>query len=40
MADVETVVEGAPERIGKIIGDVLAGLIVLAVLVMMVKQFS
>ena len=39
MADMETV-EGTPERIGKIIGDVLAGLIVLAVLVMMVKQFS
>ena len=39
MADMETD-EGTPERIGKIIGDVLAGLIVLAVLVMMVVQFA
>ena len=39
MTEVETV-EGMPERIGKIIGDVLAGLVVLGVLVMMVKQFS
>ena len=39
MTEVATV-EGTPERIGKIIGDVLAALIVLAVLVMMVKQFA
>ena len=39
MTEVETV-EGTPERVGKIIGDVLAALIVLAVLVMMVKQFA
>ena len=39
MANVETET-GTPERIGKIIGDVIAGLIVLAVLVMMVKQFA
>ena len=31
---------GAPERIGKLIGDVLSALIVLAVLVMMVVQFA
>ena len=31
---------GAPERIGKLIGTVLAGLIVLAVLVMMAEQFA
>ena len=31
---------GAPERIGKLIGTVLSGLIVLAVLVMMAKQFA
>ena len=39
MTEVETV-EGTPERIGKIIGDVLSALIVLAVLVMMVVQFA
>jgi len=39
MTEVETV-EGMPERIGKILGDVLAALIVLGVLVMMVKQFA
>jgi hypothetical protein len=37
MSETET---GTPERIGKIIGDVLAGLIVLAVIVMMIKQFA
>jgi len=30
---------GAPERIGKLIGTILAGLVVLAVLVVMVRQF-
>ena len=39
MTEVETV-EGTPERIGKLIGDVLSALIVLAVLVMMVVQFA
>ena len=39
MSDVETEM-GTPERIGKTIGDVLAALIMLAVLVMMVKQFA
>ena len=39
MAQVETE-NGTPERIGKLIGDVIAGLIVLAVIVMMVKQFA
>jgi len=31
---------GAPERIGKMIGTVLSGLVVLAVVVMMVRQFA
>ena len=39
MTDIETEI-GTPERIGKTIGDVLAALIMLAVLVMMVKQFA
>ena len=39
MAQVETE-NGTPERIGKLIGDVLSALIVLAVLVMMVVQFA
>ena len=39
MTEVETV-EGMPERIGKVIGNVLAALIVLSVLVMMVMQFA
>jgi len=30
---------GAPERIGKLIGTILAALVVLAVLVVMVRQF-
>ena len=39
MTDVETET-GTPERIGKLIGDVLSALIVLAGLVMMVVQFA
>ena len=39
MAEIETV-EGTPERISKAIGDILATLIVVAVIVMMVKQFA
>jgi hypothetical protein len=31
---------GAPERIGKLIGTILAGLIALAVVVIMVRQFA
>jgi hypothetical protein len=31
---------GAPERIGKLIGGVLAALVVLAVLAIMVRQFA
>jgi hypothetical protein len=31
---------GAPERIGKLIGTVLAGLVVLAILVIMARQFA
>ena len=30
---------GAPERIGKLIGTLLAGLVVLAVVVVLVRQF-
>jgi len=36
-APVET---GMPERIGKLIGDVLAGLIIIAVVVMMIAKFA
>lgn len=39
MTEVETET-GMPERIGKVIGDVLAALIVIAVIVMMIKQFA
>ena len=31
---------GAPERIGKLIGTALAGLVVLAILAIMVRQFA
>jgi hypothetical protein len=31
---------GTPERIGKALGDILAALVVIAVLVMMIKQFA
>jgi hypothetical protein len=31
---------GMPERIGKAIGDVLAALIIIAVIVMMIAQFA
>ena len=31
---------GAPERIGKLIGTALAGLVVLCVIVLMVRQFA
>jgi hypothetical protein len=31
---------GMPERIGKALGDILAALVVIAVLVMMVAQFA
>ena len=31
---------GAPERIGKLIGTALAALVVLAVLIVMVRQFA
>jgi hypothetical protein len=31
---------GAPERIGKLIGTILAGLVVLAVVAIMVRQFA
>lgn len=37
----ETTTEtGTPERIGKLIGDVLAGLIMLSFVVMMIVQFA
>ena len=39
MTEVETV-EGTPERIGKLIGTILAGLVVLAVVAIMVRQFA
>lgn len=39
MTQAETEI-GTPERIGKAIGDVLAALVVIAVIVMMVKQFA
>jgi hypothetical protein len=31
---------GMPERIGKVIGDVLAAFIALAIIVMMIEQFT
>jgi hypothetical protein len=39
MTDVETEV-GTPERIGRVIGETLAALIILAVVVMMIVQFA
>ncbi len=39
MTETETEV-GMPERIGKAIGDVLAALIIIAVIVMMIAQFA
>ena len=39
MTQAETEI-GTPERIGKAIGDVLAALVVIAVIVMMMKQFA
>ena len=39
MTEAETEV-GMPERIGKAIGDVLAALIIIAVIVMMIAQFA
>ena len=39
MAQVEPA-NGAPERIGKLIGTVLAGLVVLAIIVTMIRQFA
>jgi hypothetical protein len=39
MADVKTE-NGMPERIGKLVGDALAALIMIAVIVMMIHQFA
>jgi hypothetical protein len=40
MSETTTAADGVPERIGKWIGDGLAGLIMLAIVVMMIVQFA